>query len=378
MTQPHGAVIEQPRATQPAAALEELRALAAAAGRAPSGDNVQPWHLEVHEADASIAVYVDRARDMSPMNSGQRMSLLTCGAAIENALLLAAERGWKTDLELCEAPDLSQPRPLVARIRLISRTAPRNSEHAEYLIASRVTNRRNYDRRALSSHILIALQDATPDLAGVNTHWICERESIDRLAGIIARADALMFGEPSIRRAILANIRFDLPAKAEASEGLPLAALEASAPERVALRLLRRVPPTLFKLAGSSALFSVHARGLVRSASGLCVISLPNVVPHAEVRIGQALQRAWLAITELGLAAQPMMSLLVLDNALRHGTPELAAELMRRGAPALVDDFHSALQALDLAGQPRFLLRFGYAPAPSGRTGRLGDRGDVA
>jgi hypothetical protein len=82
------------------------------------------------------------------------------------------------------------------------------------------------------------------------------------------------------------------------------------------------------------------------------------------------MQRAWLALTEEGLAAQPMMSLLVLENALEHGPPVLVAALGRDRVSALGEQLRSLVPEIG-PGRPAFLLRFGYAPAPGGRTGRL-------
>ena len=72
----------------------------------------------------------------------------------------------------------------------------------------------------------------------------------------------------------------------------------------------------------------------------------------------------------LRFAAQPMMSLLVLDNALRHGTPELVARLKQQRAEALLEELNAILLNSGIVGRPAFLLRFGHAEPPSGRTGR--------
>jgi hypothetical protein len=82
------------------------------------------------------------------------------------------------------------------------------------------------------------------------------------------------------------------------------------------------------------------------------------------------MQRAWLALTAQRLAAQPMMSLPVLDNARRHGDHRLREALGVARIAALIDEFRALVP--ELAGRrPAWVLRFGYAPPPSGRTGRL-------
>ena len=64
-----------------------------------------------------------------------------------------------------------------------------------------------------------------------------------------------------------------------------------------------------------------------------------------------------------------MMALLVLDNVLEHGSPALVKALGRDRLTTLVGDFRALVPETG-GGRPAFLMRFGFAPAPSGRTGR--------
>jgi hypothetical protein len=190
------------------------------------------------------------------------------------------------------------------------------------------------------------------------------------LADIIACGDTILFNDPTMRSAFLKNVRFDLPDQATASEGMPLASLQLSAMDRVALRCMPRVPQVLFALSGAARVLGSHARKLARSASGFCVITPRGFPQQRELGTGQAAQRAWLALTDLGLAAQPMMSLMVVSNALQHGSAELVASLKRRNAVQVINAFNSVLKLAGIDNEPSFLLRFGYAPPPGGRTGR--------
>jgi len=258
----------------------------------------------------------------------------------------------------------------VARIELIQRTDIGNDFHIADAIRQRVTNRRVYDGRPVSSVNLAELQCATPSAEGIGVHWIADARMINSLSGLIGRADAIMFGEPSMRRAFLENVRFDLPVDALASEGLPLAALEVSAPARLGLRMLPLIPGALFTISGTAKMLGAKSRKLVLSASGLCLVVADQNCKHLAIRSGQSIQRGWLALTQKGLSAQPMMSLMVLNTALSFGTPELRTTLQRRGAATLLNEFKATLKAAGIEGEPQFILRFGSAPAPSGRTGR--------
>ena len=82
---------------------------------------------------------------------------------------------------------------------------------------------------------------------------------------------------------------------------------------------MKRMPDGLLKLGGLAGVFAAKARQLVRSASGLCLVVAPDGAEATDLLAGRALQRAWLALAAEGLATQPMMSLLVLENVADRG-----------------------------------------------------------
>lgn len=334
--------------------------LLGAAIRAPSGDNTQPWRFVVDASAGVIAIELDETRDPSPMNAGQRMARLAVGAALENLFRAAGPLGWDARL-------VPPPRSALAAVRLERRPGIA-AGRIEEVLTDRVTNRRPYDGHPVPDATLDELAaDGSPD--GVRTLWVVDRERLKHWAALIGRADAVMFGEPAMRRAFLKNVRFDAPADERVSEGLSIDSLEPTRSDRLALPLLPRVSDRLFKLLGGGRAFAAKARRLVTSSSGLCLIVAPDRAEETDLIVGRALQRAWLALSARGLAAQPMMSLPVLDNALEQGSAALVASLGRGRVEAI------QAKARELAPEigddrPAFLLRFGYAPPPTGRTGR--------
>jgi hypothetical protein len=343
-----------------------LHSMRAAAWRAPSGDNMQPWRFDI--GAERLEIYLDEQRDPSPMNSGQRMSLVACGAAAESANIAAHAMGWNTQLTIDEHQDATRR---VASVRLIDRPGVPPADFEMDLLHNRVSNRRVYDGRELAGSTLRALERTASPNDGVGIHWVGDRFHIARLASLIARGDAAMFAIAAVRQAFLKNVRFDLPAKAQASEGLPMASLELGAADRIAMSSLRYVPNSVFRMTGGPKIFGSHARKLVGSASGLCLVTVDENIPNPEVAVGRAMLRAWLALTDNGLAAQPMMTLPVLQNTLRLGTPEVIAAANANGASTVLEDFYNEVHSIGIRGQVGFILRFGYAPSPSGRTGRL-------
>ncbi len=340
----------------------EFETLLSAAIWAPSGDNTQPWQIAVDAVSGTVAFRVEEGRDPSPMNAGQRMARIAIGAAVENLLQAAGARGWEARPDLADAST-------VASVQLTRGQGPQRGE-VDILMRARVTNRRVYDQRPVPVDLLAELTRQTPPLEAVRTCWIAGADRLKPLAELIGRADATMFGEPSMRAAFLSRVRFDLPPEAQAEEGLPLSALEVGKMDRTALRLMRRLPQWLLRSMGGLRVFAAKARQLVESASGLCLVVAPDRSPRTDLLVGRAMQRAWLALSGAGLAVQPMMSLPVLENVLEHGAPAVVASLGREKVEALGADFRKLAPEVG-GGRPGFLMRFGYAPAPTGRTGRL-------
>jgi hypothetical protein len=348
-----------------ATASDVLMAMAAAASRAPSGDNLQPWRFALDAERRRLEVWLDEETDRSSLNQAQRMSRLGCGAAIECAICAAEDLGWSCDVRM--GTGSGQP---LACIELREDDATRQDIPLQALIKARSTNRNLYDQAPIPAMTLAALHAATPQRDETAIHWITDRHHIDTLARLAMRADTLLYSESSMRRAFLNNLRFDLPLNASADRGLPLGALGASAFEILTLRLLRITPDVLFGLTPGAWIFSRYSGRLIRSSSGLCIVSGDGSA-NADVSSGRAMLRAWLALTAHGLAVQPMMSSVMMTHALEWGSPELLRSMGLKKLRAFVAEFRATLATLGIAGSPHFLMRFGTAPAPTVRTGRL-------
>ncbi|MBX3437163.1 MAG: hypothetical protein KF861_06715 [Planctomycetaceae bacterium] len=338
-----------------------LDQLVEAAVRAPSGDNLQPWQFEVHPDGRRVIIRVDATRDPSPMNAGQRMAWIAVGAAAENMLAAARFNGQEAVVDFSHESDAA-----VVHVDDV----PEAEFRPDPNILARVTNRKLYEGRAVTDQTLGLLQERTPPLAESKTDWIVDPARIEELAEIIRQSDAVLFGNPAMREAFFRSVRFDAAADAEVDEGLSLASLEIRRREVTAFRMASRMPHWLFRAAGVARTIGAKSAQLVKSSSGVCVITTTNDTPAAHVSVGRALSRAWLALTDAGLAAQPMMSPLVLANALRHASTSAFSASERQQSATLVDLLERALQLND-GDRPAFLLRFGYATPPSGRTGRL-------
>jgi hypothetical protein len=332
-----------------------LSTLLTAACHAPSEDNTQPWHFTVDPVAGLIGLAVNPLRDPSPMNANQRMSRIALGAALENVLRTARINGWFVEVLDNQEPDL-------AVVRVADPTGPAGA--VDPILLSRTTNRLVYEQRAVPSTSLAKLRHATDGSCGVRTLWITERERIVRLAEFIGECDGFAFSLKLIREAFLPCVQSDR----NAIEGIPRAALELGLAAPLNLALLSFAPQWLLRSLGAFRTIGAHSRRLVAGASGLCLVIAPDNHPKTDVQVGRVVQKAWLALTTEGLAAQPMMTFPVLESAVVGGTIPANCE------PMVTEGYGVLRRAVSDLGQGRvaFMLRFGYAAAPSARAGRLG------
>lgn len=329
-----------------------------AATLAPSGDNTQPWQFAVDRNRGTIRIAVDPTRDPSPMNSGQRMARIAIGAAIENLLRTADRNRWAYDLSFHEDQ---------IEFKLDQLYGPGSIDP---LLSRRRTNRKLYHAAPIADDQWERLQASASEAADGAIHFIPRGDAFSTLVDLVSQADAQMFTIKAVRDAFLKNVRFDQPATSVVDFGLSLGSLEVAKPEQLALRMMRFTPDTVLRAFGAGRVFKQTATSLAESASGFCLITSSETGARADFAIGRAMQRAWLALTQERFAAQPMMSLLVLQNMVDQASPVLGDGGRRAAAESLLHQFYRFV-ATFTPGRPGALMRFGSTDEPSVQIGRL-------
>ena len=330
-----------------------------AARLAPSGDNTQPWRFESTPATKSFKMMLVPERDVSPMNAANNMARIAFGAALENVYQTAQLNGWKithisdTDsITVCALEDYP------------AGAIPKS-------IKDRATNRKKYRGTELPESQLEALRQAMGSEAS-QVVWITKPEDRKALCELIAQADSIILSAKPVRNAFLEKVRFDQPVLAVVNEGLSLGSLEVSAFERAGLRMMPYIPDLIIRKTGGPAMFYGAAHKLAFSASGFCIVTNSEESPTREFNAGRLFQRAWVALASEQLSAQPMMSLLVLQNMIHHLEQNQIPTINRERSLNLLNSFEQFLKKhSEAAASPVAMLRFGPAEAPSVRTARL-------
>ncbi|NUR50780.1 MAG: nitroreductase [Hamadaea sp.] len=265
--------------SEPAALLAKA---AAAAGYAPSILNTQPWRWRV--LGDVLELYADRARQMRAVDPEGRLLTISCGAALQHAVLALAAEGVTADVELVADDDL------LARVRV----AGRQEVTGQAMRTVQDMRLRHTDRRPVSAAAepsAIAEVRRAGTMPGVDVHLL-RPEQVSELGVAAAHADHSELLDPRQRAELAYWVGGDHPD----STGVPLDVVPSEptagpVPGRDYVRAGRLDP----------------ADGNDAYATYLMLFG-PGDGPADWLRAGQALASAWLKATELGLSVLPFSS----------------------------------------------------------------------
>ena len=284
-----------------------LAFLAEQAVLAPSGGNLQPWQFY---ADGEVLHMVqDRERSRSLLDVRQFASCIAMGAAIENAVIAAAHRGFTTTVEAF--PSQSNPAWMATlRFAPASDEATLATAALFPFLAQRVTNRRTGDPKPLDPGEAQILT-AAASLHGVAIQLQTDRGKLDDVGQILGEADRVRFLCAALHRQVMSQLRWSPKEVESTRDGIDLATMELTAAEDAALRVLAR--PEIAAILRSQNAGAALAEGAQKSILGACAVGMFRVNAedaHHFLSAGRAIQRVWLNATRLGLGFQPMTALL--------------------------------------------------------------------
>ncbi|TFV50443.1 nitroreductase [Blastococcus sp. TF02A-35] len=300
----------------------------AAATRAPSIHNTQPWRFVAQPE--RLELHLDEARALPVLDPSGRQQVISCGIALEFAVVALAAEGWDTEVDLL--PPGADGALGVVRLAGRSKAA----EGARSLVEAidrRHTVRTPFAARAVPDELLEQLQAE----AGAFGTWlkpITRSEEEVATVFLISRAEEMEQGDP----AYLAELESWLRTDPAAEDGVPLGAVPEGDPhERASNWLIRDF------VAGQR---EPHAfRAAADPDAPPPEVERPTVVlmgtdgddRAAWLLSGRALGRVLLRVTEAGLVASPLTQAL--------DWPATRTRMQSR---------------LSLVGHPQMLLRLGY------------------
>jgi molybdopterin/thiamine biosynthesis adenylyltransferase len=271
--------------------------ITAAAIRAPSAGNAQPWHIETTPDAVTIRL---APQCTSTLDIGFRGSAVALGAALFNAKVAAASQHMLGPARLREDVDGT---PLQATLDLRPGTDP-DLAGLYGPMQARETNRRLGTTRPIAADTIELLQTIA-DREGARLSLLTERDDITRAATILAAADRTRYLTPGLHEEMVSELRW--PGDPFPDTGIDVHGLELEPGNFAVLDILRRadVMAHLAQWNSGSALGEDTLRRVVAS-SAIAVISVSGSTLPDYARGGSASEALWIAAQERGLAVQPV------------------------------------------------------------------------
>ncbi len=300
---------------------EIIKDLVTAAIWAPSTGNDQPWKWLYK--DGVLNLYHDEYRSWSFGDYKKLASFITLGAAYENLYIRALKNGLRASYEFF--PNKGNEK-LVASIRFTSNLEGLDANLLELdkAIFKRHTNRNPAPKQVLSADVFQQLKMYTESIKGAEMKIFTDEEQLKALGEIIGACDRARFLSPRGHHDFVNHeIRWSSQEAEHKKDGIDVKTLGFTNSQLAALNVIKdeNVVGTLRNLGGGYAL-DMLAKRIVKTASALCMITLPEYNLHNYFEGGRAMERFWLAATNLNLAVHPVISPFYLFPRVIYGNGE--------------------------------------------------------
>ncbi|BBZ48200.1 Rv1355c family protein [Mycobacterium parmense] len=271
--------------------------VAAAAARAPSGGNVQPWRIEATADEITIRLAPE---DSSTMDVRSRGGAVALGAALFNARVAAASERVLGPVTVAENVDGDVLR---ATVRLGDGEDPELAALYRPMLA-RETNRRVGTPQAVAAETIRLLQ-AIADRQAARLDVVTGRPEIAELAAILGAADRIRYLTPRLHADMISELRW--PGDPQPDTGIDVRSLELGPGDLAVFDILRR-PEVMANLADwdAGAALGEDTRRRVSTSSAVAVISVTGDALADYARGGSAVEAVWIAAQQHGIAVQPI------------------------------------------------------------------------
>ena len=273
---------------------EVLRPLVELACRAPSVHNTQPWAWR--STDDGLDLYADHSRGLGVSDPDGRNLVISCGAALHHAQVVAGAMGWA--VTVTRIPD-GPGSPRLAHLALTP--SPISDDAGDVLLSvrERCTDRRRFTSWPVPDDLLHAFA-RTGGTWGAHLVPVVDATDRFRVDRLVERARALQARDQRVAGEQRAWVDHG------PDDGVPLAVLPSpdlsttvSTPNRFNAGLLDDPAPEL------------------ESSDGVILICGYSDGPEDWLRSGEALSALWLRATLDGLSVVPLSQVIEVDET-RH------------------------------------------------------------
>jgi len=285
-----------------------VETLVAAAIKAPSAGNAQPWKW--HYSHGYLFLFHEDTGIISFGDPGGCASQLALGAALENLELTAGQNGFNTHTQFFPLAGHDQLVAAVSFTPAAGDHMPANYADLADFIDARVTNRNPGTREPILPEMVASLSDAVSSVAGAGLILKTSPDDIHQFAGIFGQSERLKLLNPASHYEFFEKeLRWTDQEAGQANDGISIRSLAISGQEEILLKMVRN--PEAAKLlaewkAGRALEFT--ARKYIATSSAIALITMPGYTALDFLNGGKAAQRMWLTAAKNKIGLQPVMS----------------------------------------------------------------------
>jgi molybdopterin/thiamine biosynthesis adenylyltransferase len=346
-----------------------IQQLVNAACAAPSTGNDQPWKWLYHQG--TLYLFHDEYRSFSFGDFRKIASYISFGAAYENLNVHALKQGLEPYFKFVGGPD----QKLVAAIRfrpIENKQLAQQLDPLDKAIYKRFTNRNQAAKANIQADVYNQLTVFAESVPGAKLQLFTDEALLGQFAEIIGFCDRVrLLSKEGHYDFVHHEMRWTSEDAEKTRDGIDIKTLGLSNSQMAALGVIKseQVISTINDLGGGKAL-DMLAKRTVSAASALCLLTLPKYELKSFFEGGRAMERFWLAATELGLAVHPLISPLYLFPRVVYGNGE---GIDPKFVPVL-RDLRKKFCELTNMGDNRaevFLAKIAIAPEPDLKSFRL-------
>jgi nitroreductase len=282
---------------------EQPLPLVRAAILAASPHNTQPWRFRTQSS--FVELYIDRQRNVGPLDPYLREEFIGMGCALENLLLAASAYGYAASVNMMPGPltEISPQPQLESVARVDLTTGVRSQSDLYRAIPNRHTNRGVYcPRRAVPSSFMEELSRLPSEGEDVKLFLFPEEVQRRKIVELSAAANQEIYSDPQVEAASERWIRLRSGDVQKFRDGLTIDNFGLSP---FMTSLAKALPTSMLQKMVARGQMQGYAERMM-SAPLIGFIAVRDRYSRANsLNAGRVWQRAHLLATARGVAARP-------------------------------------------------------------------------
>ena len=342
-------------------AKKDLAILLTAAGRAPSGGNIQPWLVEVE--NNQLTVHLNPQKFGTVLDANNYGSLFSLGAFSLNLEIASSHLGLKYHRTLHQT---NSPNEFHVTYTYEQKVIPQSNPLFKAVLA-RDTNRHLHEGKILPESVIKAVSmPALQSYPYFRLDSVSTSPGRDEMANILGKADMIRTKNTVLCKQMLSEIRWTNKDTQATKDGIDIKTMELPGNVGKMLQLLSKFA-SLAKNVPDIAL-EKQAWPMLKFSSHVCVLSFKGQpTPLNFFEAGYVMEHLWLEATHRHLAVHPwtVLSFFAIRAKYFSGSffsPNEEKLLLE------TDKRLRKLIALPSTFTPAFIFRISVAKSPSTRS----------